>query len=90
MGSDNVFPPGELQKMINYLRNGDFQGVNAQTQVPGQNYVAKALNLWRSGWFPEGTRAAIGTPTLFDGDLLRLDPYDPGRSFSDDSGFCER
>jgi hypothetical protein len=32
----------------------------------------------------------IGTPTLFDGNLLRSNPYDPTRRFSDDSELCER
>ena len=90
MGSDNVIPQCELQKMINYMVNGDFQGVSAQTHVAERNYVATGLNVWRTARFPEGTRAVIGTPTLFDGNLLRNDPYDPGRKFSDDSELCER
>jgi len=90
MGSDNVLPKGELQKMINYLREGDFRGVSAQTRVSGQNYVAVGLNVWRAGRFPEGERPVIGTPTLFEANLLRSDPYDPSRRFSDDSELCER
>jgi len=90
MGSDNVLPKGELQKMINYLREGDFHGVSAQTRVTGQNYVASGLNVWRAGRFLEGERPVIGTPTLFEGNLLRSDPYDPSRRFSDDSELCER
>ncbi len=90
MGSDNVLPAGELQKMINYLHEGNFQGVSAQTKVTGENYVATGLNVWRAGRFPEGERPVIGTPTLFEAKLLRSDPYDPSRRFSDDSELCER
>ena len=90
MGSDNVLPANQLHKMINYLERGKFQGVSAQTQVSGENYVADGLNVWRAGRFPEGKRSVIGTPTLFDGELLRRDPYDPSRKFSDDSELCER
>ncbi len=90
MGSDNVLPAGELQKMINYLHEGNFQGVSAQTRVTGENYVATGLNVWRAGRFPEGERPVIGTPTLFEANLLRSDPYDPSRRFSDDSELCER
>lgn len=90
MGSDNVFPPGELEKMVHYLTAGSFDGVSAQTRVLGQTYVARGLNVWRSGKFPPGARPVIGTPTLFNGDLLRAHPYDPQRRFSDDSELCER
>jgi glycosyltransferase involved in cell wall biosynthesis len=90
MGSDNALPPGELQKMINYLANGGYHGVSAQTKIAGEGYIAEGLNVWRAGRFPEGVRPVIGTPTLFTGELLRTDPYDPARKFSDDSDLCER
>ncbi len=90
MGSDNVMPTGELEKMIRYLQAGNYQGVSAQTQIVGDSYVSHGLNVWRSGRFPEGERSVIGTPTLFEGKLLRSHPYDPARRFSDDSELCER
>lgn len=90
MGSDNILPPGELIKMIDNFSNGDFQGVSAQTHVLGDSYVARGLNVWRSGKFTSGPRPVIGTPTLFDGNLLRANPYDATRRFSDDSELCER
>ena len=90
MGSDNVMPSGELEKMIRYLQVGNYQGVSAQTRVMGNSQVAHGLNVWRSGRFPAGERAVIGTPTLFVGDVLRSHPYDPARRFSDDSELCER
>jgi len=90
MGSDNIMPLGELEKMTSYLEAGSFQGVSAQTRIVGANYVAHGLNVWRKGRFPEGGRLIIGTPTLFDGALLRANPYAPDRKFSDDSELCER
>ena len=90
MGSDNVMPAGELQKMISYLVTHDFQGVSAQTVIEGDDWISSGLNVWRQGRFPEGEVAVIGTPTLFLGDLLRSHPYDPNRVFSDDSELCER
>ena len=89
-GSDNVLPRGELKKMIDYLITRGFQGVSAQTKIPGGDYLSKSLNTWRAGRFSEGQRAIIGTPTLFVGDLLRAHPYDSTRVFSDDSELCER
>jgi glycosyltransferase involved in cell wall biosynthesis len=90
MGSDNVMPAGELQKMIDYLTRNDFQGVSAQTAIDGSDWISSGLNGWRTGRFGEGEVAVIGTPTLFLGDLLRSHPYDPNRVFSDDSELCER
>ncbi len=90
MGSDNIVPEGELQKMINYLEEGAFHGVSAKTSVRGSGFSARGLNSWREGRFPEGKRLIIGTPTLFIGDTLRHNPYDPTTKFSDDSELCER
>ena len=90
MGSDNIMPPGQLQVMINALESNKYQGVSAQTSIEGSDYVSRGLNAWRRGRFVPGPAAVIGTPTLFQGDLLRRHPYDPSRVFSDDSELCER
>ena len=90
MGSDNIMPAGELQKMIDYLAKHGYQGVSAQTLIEGDDWISHGLNAWRQGRFFEGEASVIGTPTLFLGDLLRSHPYDSTRVFSDDSELCER
>ncbi len=90
MGSDNVMPPGQLAEMLRYLTAHRLQGVSAQTLIAGDDYLATSLNSWRRGRFPSGPAAIIGTPTLFDGTLLRAHPFDATRRFSDDSELCER
>jgi glycosyltransferase involved in cell wall biosynthesis len=90
MGSDNVLPAGQLQIMIDDLTNRSAQGVSARTLIEGDDYVSHGLNAWRTGRFVPGPADVIGTPTLFDGDLLRAHPYDATRRFSDDSELCER
>jgi glycosyltransferase involved in cell wall biosynthesis len=90
MGSDNVMPPGELDRMIDTLDRLGVQGVSARTRIDGPDYLSQGLNAWREGRFRPGPAAVIGTPTLFIGELLRADPYDPARRFSDDSELCER
>ena len=93
MGSDNVMPVGELEKMIQALEQknqGNRQGVSAQTLIEGDDYLSNGLNAWRKGRFLPGPAAVIGTPTLFIGETLRAHPYDPNRRFSDDSELCER
>ncbi|CAB4910427.1 unannotated protein [freshwater metagenome] len=90
MGSDNVLPEGQLQIMIDSLAELNVQGVSAQTLIEGNNYSSKGLNAWRKGRFVPGPAEVIGTPTLFDGEVLRSSPFDPSRRFSDDSELCER
>ena len=90
MGSDNVMPVGQLQMMIYSLESTGSQGVSARTIIEGSDYVSQGLNAWRKGRFLPGPAAVIGTPTLFIGDLLRENPYDSSRVFSDDSELCER
>jgi len=90
MGSDNVLPPDQLERMIETLEDGGYHGVSARTRIEGSNYPSRGLNAWRKGRFRPGPTAVIGTPTLFRGDLLRANPYDTNRTFSDDSELCER
>jgi glycosyltransferase involved in cell wall biosynthesis len=90
MGSDNVMPPGQLQRMLASLVEQSVAGVSAQTRISGSGYVAFGLNTWRSGRFRPGPTSVIGTPTLFRGDQLRASPFNPQRSHSDDSELCER
>ncbi len=90
MGSDNVMPEGELQRMIDFKFRGRFDGVSAQTLIAGGDYLSQGLNSWRKGRFRPGKAAVIGTPTLFTGEMLRQHPYDASRRFSDDSELCER
>lgn len=90
MGSDNVMPIGQLQQMIQDLLDNKHQGVSARTLLEGRGFVSDGLNAWRAGRFVPGPALVIGTPTLFEGDLLRANPYDPSRIYSDDSELCER
>ena len=90
MGSDNVALPGQIEVMVQAMVEGGHAGVSARTRVMGNDYISRGLNAWRSGRFRPGSVSVIGTPTLFHGDLLRGNPFDPKRSFSDDSELCER
>jgi hypothetical protein len=69
---------------------GECQGVGAVTIIAGRGFIANGLNAWRYARFQPGPVDVIGTPSLFDGDLLRAHPFDEGRRFSDDSELCER
>lgn len=90
MGSDNVLPPGQLQRMIHTLITGFHDGVGARTVVTGEDYVSRCMAAWRDARFRPGVVRVIGTPTLFRGELLRAHPFDSAAQHSDDSELCER
>ena len=48
MGSDNILPAGELEKMIKYLQTENLHGVAAQTQIVGDDFCSRGLNAWRA------------------------------------------
>mgnify|MGYP006278363009 CR=1 FL=1 len=90
MGSDNVITTDALEAMIHTLQVRQVQGVSARTRVVGGGYVSRAMHAWRSARFRPGPSLIIGTPTLFIGELLRANPFNPATTVSDDSELCER
>lgn len=90
MGSDNVISRATLEQMIQDLESHNVDGVSARTRISGNGFIARGLNAWRQGRFRPGLISIIGTPTLFNGGLLRADPFSPDAIFSDDSELCER
>jgi len=90
IGSDNVMPRASLGEMLRLLTEEGVQGVSARTVVQGDDYLARSMNAWWSARFRAGPTRVIGTPSLFDGELLRTHPYDTARQHSDDSELCER
>jgi len=89
-GSDNVISAPELEKMIYALSSESLAGVSAQTRVQGTDYLAQGLNTWWQSRFRSGPASVIGTPSLFMGQMLRDNPFNTSRQFSDDSELCER
>ena len=90
LGSDNVISRRNLETMIEALEQHDVQGVGLLTQVTGNDYLARAINIWWRARFRAGPTAVIGTPSLFVGRTLRAHPFNQGRQHSDDSELCER
>jgi len=89
-GSDNVLPRRSLEKLIYHMAESGVQGTGSITRVDGRGYLARSMDAYRSVRFRAGRASVIGTPTLFDGELLRQSPFDPTRRYSDDTELCER
>ena len=90
LGSDNVVSRGNMETMIQVLEQHKVQGVGVLTQVKGNEYLARAINIWWRARFRAGPAAVIGTPSLFVGRTLRANPFNQDRQHSDDSELCER
>ena len=76
MGSDNVMPPEQLQRMLSTLTRQSVAGVSAQTRIAGSGYCFRTEHLAIEALSP-GPATVVGTPTLFRGDLLRAAPFNP-------------
>lgn len=90
LGSDNVLVSGAIVSMMTELVSTGVQGIGALTKVPGRTYLSKGLNLWRKYRFLSGPASVVGSPTLFWGDQIRANPFNPERRYSDDTELCER
>ena len=90
VGSDNVMPPGTIETMIASMEMDSAQGVGARTRIRGSDYLSRSLNTWRRARFRPGPAEIVGSPTLFNGELIREFPFDSTRRFSDDTELCQR
>lgn len=89
-GPDNIMPPGSIDGMLKYKEQGQYAGVSAITEINGSSYLCWAMNKYKKARFYPGERSVIGTPTIFDGEQLRANPFDNSCSHSDDAELCER
>lgn len=92
VGADNIMPPESIRIMLDTKLKMKWAGVSAVTimQDPKVNYISWAMNLYKRARFYPGERNVIGTPSLFDVELLKCKPYDPKMSWSDDGELCNR
>jgi glycosyltransferase involved in cell wall biosynthesis len=92
VGSDNYFPKGSIQKLLNYYEMHNFAGVSMLTKVENTNnfYLAFCMNLYRKIRYTPGEINVIGTPTLFLTKILKDNPYSVYATHSDDEELCTR
>ena len=89
-GADNYMPVDSIKKMIFELEENDqIIGIGALTRISGKNWFSKVMNKYRSIRYTSGIRPVIGTPTIFLRSRLLESPYDPKRTWSDDTALCE-
>ena len=89
-GADNVATPNLIVDMVSTLTLKSCSGVGAITIAEGTDYLSVSMNLYRAARFKEGFSGTVGSPTLFEGEMIRNHPFDTRRRFSDDSELCDR
>lgn len=91
-GSDNFFPENSIKRMIEFYKKYDYKGISMLTKVDYTNnkYLAYCMNTYRSIRFKPGEAAVIGTPTLFESEIVKQNPYSSKSTHSDDEELCAR
>ena len=90
VGPDNIMPEGSLKRMIEYLKEYKCSIVSAMTMLRDtDSYLGWAQNIYRAKYTP-GYKDVVGTPTLFETEVLKKYRYDPFMKNSDDTDLCTR
>lgn len=91
VGPDNILPSGALEEMIAAKEANGWAGVSAATRLyRPTGYLGHAMDRYKGYRFDPGERNVIGTPTLFDAEVLRRYLFDDALTSSDDADLCER
>ena len=90
VGSDNYFGQGVLLKLLKFYEKNHYVGISMQTIVDYTNnkYLAFCMNKYRKLRFEIGNVKVIGTPTLFETNVLKNNPYSETSTHSDDENLC--
>ena len=90
VGPDNIMPEGSLRRMIEYLNEYKYSIVSAITMLRDtDSYLGLAQNIYRAK-YTHGYKDVVGTPTLFETEVLKKYRYDPFMKNSDDTDLCTR
>ena len=90
LGPDNTTSQRDVEVALQFLVSSTHSGVSFLTKVSGEEYLARAMNFWRAQRFPSGPATVIGTPSLFWAEILKANPFDTSRNYSDDGELCDR
>ena len=91
VGPDNILQPGTLDRMVLEKERNGWVGVSAVTRILNPaDYLSWCMDKYKAIRFSPGERSVIGTPTLFDRDILSRFRFDPDLTSSDDADLCAR
>jgi glycosyltransferase involved in cell wall biosynthesis len=90
-GADNILNADLIQEMYRTLSsNSEIAGVGCLTRVERTGVLSKMLDIQWSSRVIAGKETVLGTPCIYDRDLLESFQFNNSRTWSDDQEICER
>jgi glycosyltransferase involved in cell wall biosynthesis len=92
VGPDNILPPGFISEFLRLKQEWGFDAASAQTRVfEPRTFWDKGLDFrWRCLMGTPGPRSVVGTPSLYNAELLKKANFDETAGASDDTDVGER
>jgi glycosyltransferase involved in cell wall biosynthesis len=93
VGADNLLEPDTINQLMEELQRREYAGIQPQVQVmldEDSTYWDKCWNDYLEVTHSPGKKKVIGTPTLFDRELVLKIGYDSAISATDDTDVCQR
>lgn len=92
VGDDNILEPDSIKNLKKYMLSHDWIGASMLTRLKDSrsSWLAFCINERLKARVNEGVTSVIGTPHLYDGEILRKLSFDEKCKYSDDTDLGER
>ena len=92
VGPDNLLEEDSISKLIQYMKKKNWIGVSPLIAIHEENksYIGNSLNIYRKAKEYEGEKEIIGTPWLYQTEILKLYSFNEKMNYSDDTELCHR
>lgn len=91
VGPDNLITEGLIDSLIKEMNDNNWIGISSISLYKDpQNYFEKSFNYYKISKFPAGERNIIGTPWLYNAEILKKMKWTGGLTYSDDTDLCQR
>ncbi len=92
VGPDNVIPAGIVASLIGEMGRLGYAGISPLTNYVAENnnYVSRALALYRKYKFRPGTSTVVGTPSMYKRTVFLKYGFDTRQKWNTDSNLSER
>lgn len=92
VGPDNIIPDGIVASLISEMERLGYAGISPlTTYLPdNNNYVSRALTLYRKYKFRPGPSTVVGTPSMYKRTVFLKYGFDTAQKWNTDSNLSER
>ena len=90
-GDDNILQPDSIGRLKDYMLKHDWVGASMLTRLYGRkSWISFCANERLKARIREGETQVIGSPHLYEGEILRKLTFDEKCKYSDDTDLGER